>query len=325
MKKTISTILFLCGFVAGLFAEQVYKIAYIGNSAMPSANVAIYNGARDALKELQSRYNKKIEIEFVSQSSADNQIKKLGSSYIDGYKGTILFPISDDKNFISAVSSLTGKSYPVVLVGKDLVGSKRICYIGGDEKKFYEVLSEQLKILAGKDSLHLYIYGKPDSFIADSSAKVDAREKLYNSAKSTFNQTILDTISNGKISVELIELYSIYYMSNKISILRRDNYGEIFMSPELLGDMAPIERDTDRRFALCVGGAPHLAEYLKSGQLSACVYHDFYGWGYFSARAIAEKIFESVVPMNRNRLIKPILATPENVESFKADWQKWTK
>ena len=95
MKKTISTILFLCGFVAGLFAEQVYKIAYIGNSAMPSANVAIYNGARDALKELQSRYNKKIEIEFVSQSSADNQIKKLGSSYIDGYKGTILLFLTD--------------------------------------------------------------------------------------------------------------------------------------------------------------------------------------------------------------------------------------
>ena len=236
-----------------------------------------------------------------------------------------MFPISDDKNFVSAVSALTEKSYPVALVGRDLKDSKRLCFVGGDEKNFYETLSAQLKSFAGKDTLHLYIYGKPDSYIADSTVKDDARQKLYNVAKENLNETILNTILSGKISAELFDLYSIFYKMNKISIMRRDNYGEIFMSPELLADMAPIERDTDRRFALCVGGAPHLTEYLQSGQLSACIYHDFYGWGYFSARAIAEKIFESLTPSSDVRLIKSLIATPENVDSFKADWKKWTK
>lgn len=325
MKKILATFLILSTFLSCVFAKEVCKIAYIGNSTMPSANVAIYNGVRDALNELQSRYGKKFELEFVSEFSVENQIKKIGNVYIDGYSGAVVFPISTDTKLTSAMRALTEKSFPVVLVGRDLKESKRLLYVGGDEKKFYEMLSEQLKILAGKDSLHLYIYGNSNSFLADSTERANAKEKLFQVAKTNFNEVLLNTISDKKITLELIELYSLFTMANKISIMRRDNYGEIFMSPELLADMTPINRDTDRRFAICVGGAPYLSEYLQSGQLSACVYNDFYGWGYFSARAIAERIVESILPSADIRLIKPLVATPENADSFKSDWKKWTK
>lgn len=325
MKKIFATTLFLSAFIVSVFAEKVYKIAYIGDSTSASANAAIYNGARDALNELQSRYGKKIELEFISQSSAEAQIKKIGGVYIGGYSGAIVFPISDDNKFASAILSLSEKSFPVALVGKDLKDSKRLCYVGGDEKKFYEMLSEELKNQTDKESLHLYIYGKPDSDIADSNVRANTKEKLLNASKVNLNETILNTISKGQISVELIHLYSLYSATNKIAIMRRDNYGEIFMSPELLADMTPIERDTDRRFAVCVGAAPYLTEYLQSGQLTACVYHDFYGWGYFSARSIAEKIFDSITPTTDVRLISPLLATPKKINSFKSDWKKWSK
>ena len=324
MKKILATFLILSTFLSGVFAKQVCKIAYIGNSTMPSANVAIYNGVRDALNELQSRYGKKFEIDFISENSSENQTKKIGNVYIAGYSGAVIFPISADVKLTSSVRALAEKSFPVVLVGRDLKESKRLHYVGGDEKKFYEMLSEQLKILAGKDSLQLYIYGNSNSFIADSTEREKAKEKLFEVAKANFNEVVLNSISDKKITLELIELYSLFSMANKISIMRRDNYGEIFMSPELLADMTPIKRDTDRRFAICVGGAPYLAEYLQNGQLSACVYNDFYGWGYFSARAIAEKIVESVSPSSDVRLIKPLVATPETVDSFKSDWKKWT-
>ena len=77
MKKILATFLILSTFLSCVFAKQVCKIAYIGNSTMPSANVAIYNGVRDALNGLQSRDGKKFEIDFISENSSENQTKKI--------------------------------------------------------------------------------------------------------------------------------------------------------------------------------------------------------------------------------------------------------
>ncbi|MBQ6534787.1 MAG: hypothetical protein IJI37_06405, partial [Opitutales bacterium] len=70
---------------------------------------------------------------------------------------------------------------------------------------------------------------------------------------------------------------------------------------------------------------PQLAGYLERRQISACVYHDYYGWGYFAARALAEKLMDGFEPSLPARLLAPLVATPQDADSFKADWRKWIK
>ena len=52
---------------------------------------------------------------------------------------------------------------------------------------------------------------------------------------------------------------------------------------------------------------------------------DYYGWGYFAARALAEKVFEKTEPKERIYEIAPLQASPDKVAEFIKDWRKWLK
>ena len=152
----------------------------------------------------------------------------------------------------------------------------------------------------------------------------DADKKILARARELFGKGAFERISS-EIFAENISLYSVYADTNAALIMRRDDFGEIFISPELLADTAPIRPDIDRTFAICVGALPQLAGYLERRQISACVYHDYYGWGYFAARTIAEKLMDGFEPSLPARLLAPLVATPQDADSFKADWRKWIK
>lgn len=121
------------------------------------------------------------------------------------------------------------------------------------------------------------------------------------------------------------DYYSVYARQNSVEIMRRDDYGELFFSPYLLADMQPIKRDSDRLFAVCVGAVPQLERYLADSSVNACVFGDYYGWGYFAARALAEKAVGKSNPEKEVRLLKPLVATPKNLNSFIADWRRWLR
>ena len=121
------------------------------------------------------------------------------------------------------------------------------------------------------------------------------------------------------------EYYSVYAQKNAVEIMRRDDYGELFFNPYLFADMQPIKRDSDRRFAICIGAIPQLEQRLADGFLTACVYGDYYGWGYFAARALVEKIMDKAEPSQRVRLLAPLTATSASPSAFSADWRKWMK
>ena len=123
------------------------------------------------------------------------------------------------------------------------------------------------------------------------------------------------------------EYYSVYAEQNKIEIARYDNYGEIFFSPKLLADIAPIKKDTDRHYAICIGVLPQFEFFLSSGMLDACIYDDFYGWGYIGTRILLEKIHapKPAETPPQTKLLPPLVATPENLKMFVDDWKKWLK
>ncbi len=279
-----------------------------------SIDRAIFNGARDAFAELESRYGKKFDLQFLNSTDADNQIVELGKSYINAVKGAIIFPSESFEKYSSTINEFVEKNLSIAFVGRNIPNSKALCYVGGDDDQMRALAASELNRLTLGKKKSIFIYGRED---------INTITSFY---EKFFGRDYLQSLSiSGKVNVESVQLYSIYASMNKTSILRRDDYIEIFTSPELLSDTAPIKEDGDRSFAMCIGALPCLTRYIERGELASCVYHDYYGWGYFAARTLAEKIVDNVSPRVRVRLMRPLRAIPIKAKSFKADWHNWTK
>ena len=187
-----------------------------------------------------------------------------------------------------------------------------------DSAAMEKLVREELKRLSASKKTANYCY-----FYTDSTA-------ISPSEKQLFTPVSRDEIEAVRKLAEPVETYSVnsyseYAKEHEIDIMRRDNYGEIFLNPRLLANMFPIKEDPDRVFAFCLGSLPQLDMYLSGGQLDSCVYDDWYGWGYYAMRTLVEKVVEKRDPAKKEELLKPLLATPKNADSFRKDWARWLR
>jgi len=312
-------------FSASLFAGEKMKFAFLAPDPINPVNAAIYNGIKDAFKELENRYGKEFEVEYISANSdAENQARQLGGAYIDGFMGAVIYPAGDVPELRAKIAEAAENGFMCAAIGQDLPNSKRFCYVGGDPEKFVEILKSRIERLAGGKKLCASVYFKssaPEEEIGFSDSK-RISELLGSLMPYESFKKIAEPLSPKIVAVDY---YSVYAAANSVEILRRDDFCEIFFSPYLFSDMAPVKPDGDRVFAICVGAVPQLEKYIASGQITACIYSDYYGWGYFAARALLEKTIDNSDPSVPVRLIPPLIATPATVDSFIADWRKWIK
>lgn len=306
-------------------ANETRRFVFLAPDALTPVNAAIYNGMRDAFKEFKMRYGKTFEVEYASAAmSAQKQETQLGNAYIGNFSGAIIFPVSQSESLADKISELSKNKFYVAVVGRDLSKSSRLCFVGGDSKAMEKTVSERIKSLSGSKKVSLFCYFKNGGAVEKIPASEIERVSPFLEGELTVSQ-FENIIKPYGATLVAVDYYSIYARQNEIEIMRRDDYGEIFFSPYLFADMQPVKRDSDRAFALCVGAVPQLERYLADGFLSACVYDDYYGWGYFAARALVEKVMDGANPPVKIRLTKPILATPDTLDSFVSDWRKWIK
>lgn len=239
----------------------------------------------------------------------------MSKAYLDGFAGALLVPV-DAKAVEEKVAELSPKNFPIVGIGARVKGA--ISYCGTDSAAMEKLVKEELKRLSDSKKVANYCY-----FYTNSTA-------ISPSEKQLFTPVSRDEIESVRKLAEPVETYSVssyseYAKEHEIDIMRRDNYGEIFLNPRLLANMVPIKEDPDRVFAFCLGSLPQLDMYLSGGQLDSCVYDDWYGWGYFAMRTLAEKVVEKRDPSKKEELLKPLIATPKNVDSFRKDWARWLR
>ena len=132
-------------FVSAAFALPAFgslKFAFVAPDALTPQNAAVFNGMRDAFAELQSRYGKTFEVEYIdARLSAENQAKQLGGAYIGGFAGAVVLPVECAKPLSEKISALADRGFPVALVGSDMPESKRLCFVGDDRDSFGKILS----------------------------------------------------------------------------------------------------------------------------------------------------------------------------------------
>lgn len=325
MKYFYLSIVSVLFFAGNVLAEKNVKIAFLAPDGLTPQNSAVYNGMRDAFSEFRMRYNCGFSLEYFSAGNSQaEQVSQLGGAYIDGFAGAVVFPVSGGGALGGKISDLAGKNFPVALAGRDVPDSKRLCFVGTDSAAAAKRIAELLKKHSPRGKIPLYCYFKTteptDDLSVSDAVKITPFLGLSMSA-----EQFRSLVEPYRCVLVGAEYYSVYAQRNAVEIMRRDDYGELFFNPYLFADMMPIKRDSDRRFAICIGAIPQLEQRLADGFLTACVYGDYYGWGYFAARALAEKIMDKTEPSQPVRLLEPLTATSANPSAFSADWRKWMK
>lgn len=316
----VFAICLLCG-----LSRAKDEVVFVAADSLSPATSAVYNGMRDAFEDMKARFGKTMEVRYVSANgSADKQNLELGSAFTDGARAAVVLPVSGT-SIKAKIKELAASGFPVAALGEESPETEAFYCVRTDSKKTLEVLREALSKFTRSGLYPLAVYFKS----RESADKISLAD-LSSHGKSL--PPILPADSYKKLlgdykilNVAAFPFYSGYWKANAIEIARYDNYGILFLGADVLADVIPLSEDHDRRFAVCVGVLPQLDSYLASGQLDLCVYDDYYGWGYFAARALAEKVFEKTEPKERIYEIAPLQASPDKVAEFIKDWRKWLK
>ena len=306
------------------FCGEIVKVAFLATDLRNPANAAIFNGLGDALKEMQSKYSCVFEVEYLSaDNSPQKQPAQLTNAFFGGFKAAVILPVFG-ADFSGGLSSLKGGNFAVASVGARI--SDSVSSISTDKRDIAAKVKRAMKRLS-KNSKHysLLCYFKylGPEYGVDLKSEAEVSKLLYPWLGYGDFKNIVEGESVAK-GVAL-DYYGPYAVKNAVEISRYDNFGEIFFSPWIIADMYPIKADADRLFAICIGSLPQIEIYLRNGQISCCVYDDYYGWGYYAARSIAEQLFSKARPKAEHRLIPALEADSSNLKSFVDDWRKWIK
>ncbi len=316
------TTLFMFFFLSICACLANLKVAFIADLSLQQQNSAIFNGLRSAASELAFRHNEKIDVVFISTSDSQTQIQVLAKCYLNGFAGAILYASSADNALAEKISELAKVNFPTVLLGENLQSKDAVCVVSTDAELRLKMIESIIKQRSKKSTrLACYFKSENGEFL---DLKNDAL-KIANLTNGVLSKDDFQRIFSPKLlEAKVFDFYSTYAEQNATEIMRRDSFGEVFFSPELLANMHPISPNSDREFALCVGGLPMLEFYLASGQITDCVYDDYFGWGVFAMRAFIEaKLTHS--KSKEEQLVAPMRVSNKNYKVFVADWKKWLK
>ena len=307
MKKIVYALFLFASSCALWGADKIVFIACGEASALFSGGV---NGAKAAAKLMGGKHSAEIEIKYLSLKADQAALAgALSKAYVEGAKGAVVFtnePLSGAE-LSKTAQDLSAKGFPLCVAGAELEGAKIFSHVGTDSKKALSMLNSALDSMGNTGKLPLFCVGKAGE-------KADVlREPEVNAFEKS--RTVLK-------KVETV-FYSAYAAENSVEIGRMDAHGLVLLNASLLADMLPLPKDPDRRFALCLGGAPYVAFYLDNASIDICMMDDYYGFGYCLVRDICDFVYGAVVPASQRTLLSPLLFRKSDAKAFSKLWKDW--
>ncbi len=313
------TVLALAQICANAESLPAKNIVFLSNNHESMVQNAISNGAREAFKDLGARYNTEFAIKNITPLSAnstgiENQADILSSALQQSENiGAIVIPnLSKNEKLSEAVNALAEKKKPVALISTDIPESKRIFFVESDTSAIVKTILDEINPHLRENNFKLLVIysGKEDIFNAPEPKPSRVSQKA-----------LLDAFK-GKPYVQYASsvYFSEFAKKFQQEIEDLDNYGIIFLSASPLINSVPIKRDSDRDFIIVMSLRPHLGQYLRNKEISMCIDGDYFGYGYLSAIAVAEKYFEDKNPPKDKRVLAPIKYKVYQTSDFDKNW-----
>ena len=291
------------GFVAKSQSNQVFQAAHAG--------------ARDAARELGSKYNADVSVDIRTPTDEDpvkqaEAIEALARQGVDG----IAVSCSEANTLTGAIDKAVARGIPVMCFDSDAPASKRFAYYGTDDMTCGKSVMQELAramndtgtiaILAGNQSapnLQARVAGVRDELRGHPNIK-----ELNNGAGVFYHQETPEKAAEAVATAQ--------NANPQISGWAMVGGWPLFTADALKWPPGSVK-------VVSVDALPAQLNYLKSGHVEVLLAQDCYGWGSRSVEILLEKIIRNKQP-DSVRVIDPLTrVTKANADEYARKWDKW--
>lgn len=138
--------------------KKTYRIGIVTQLAGASFMIKINQGIREAAEELRDR---DVEVILKESMSVDEneQVRAIRELVNEGIDGLALMPVDSEGVREEINRVIEQESIPVVTFNSDIVGTKRICFVGMDNTKSGRTAAGLMKLMVGETGRVLAITG----------------------------------------------------------------------------------------------------------------------------------------------------------------------
>ena len=295
--------------------KQKITIGMIGKLATNPVFIATYSGARVAARELGTKYNVEISIDWQTPNVEDVQaqaaaIERFSNSGISGIAISCV-----DANYLTPViNKAVDKGTPVMCFDSDAPKSKRFAYHGADDIEFGGMLLKELaKEIKGRGSI---------AVLAGNRNALNLQRRL---------QGIKDELKKyPNIALSPNDVYHNLEIPNIASetIARsQKNHpnigGWIIISSVALQMKNSLKWNPGEVKVVAGNAIPTELEYVKNGYVQDLVGVNCFQMGYKTVEILLEKILRNHAPVEPRMYIQLTPVSKENVEEWTLNWRKW--
>lgn len=296
-------------------ANPKVVIGLVAKSQSNPVFQAAYAGAKDAAKEMGSKYGVTVEIDWQTppDENAQKQAEAIEQLARSGVVG-IAVSCSDANTVTPAIDKAVALGVPVMCFDSDAPRSKRFCYFGTDDMTCGQVVMKELAqtmgdkgtiaILAGNQTapnLQKRVAGVKEELKNHPGMKLLADGVFYHAETP---EKAAESVNTAQTTNPTIE-------------------GWAMIGGWPLFTKNAIKWEPGKVKIVAVDALPPQLSYLESGHVQALFAQDCYGWGYKSVEILLDKALKQKNPPSP-RIIDPLTkVTKETAAEFRKKWDKW--
>lgn len=294
-------------------AARTYVIGMIAKSQGNPFFEASRVGANDAARELGKKYGVNIKIDWrtPNQEDSQRQAEIIEQLLLNGADG-IIISCSDANKLIDSINKAERFGVPVITFSGDAPRSKRMAAVGIDDFECgRQTFLELAKLLNGKGVVAA-IDGNPNA------QNLQQRERGFRAAAKDYPG---------------IRLLDVYYHKETPQDAVAKIEQVMQAHPELTGwgllGGWPLFTDNALKWppgsvkCVSVDALPPQLDYVRSGHVQRLLSQPVYDYGYRAVEHLVNKVHFRKNPPAPLDVTPLTPVTPDNVEAFAKNWEKW--
>jgi ribose transport system substrate-binding protein len=293
------------------------KLGMVAKSQSNAVFQAAYAGAQAAAKELGSKYNAEVSIDW--QTPPDEDVQKQAQA-IDALAGSgasgIMVSCSEARTLTRSINAAVRRGVPVMCFDSDAPESGRFAYYGTDDASCGQrVMAELAKAMGDKGTIAILAGNQ-------SAPNLQNRAKGVKDELAKHPNMKLLTASGGVFyHQETPEKAAEALQAATNANPQIEGWALIGGWPLFTANALPWPPGKIK--VVSVDALPAQLPYVKDGHVELLLAQDCYGWGYKSVQIMLDKIVNNKNP-DSARVIDPLTPVSKaNVDEFGKNWEKW--
>jgi ABC-type sugar transport system, periplasmic component len=296
-------------------SQKKITIGLIGKMSTNSVFIAAHSGAKIAAKELGTKYNVDVVIDWATPETENVQeqaaaIERFSRSRVDG----IAISCSDANYLTPVIDEAVDKGTPIMCFDSDAPKSKRFAYYGADDIAFGKTIMRQLA-----DAIN----GKGTIAVLAGNAHALNQQLRLKGIKEELKKHPNITLPEGNVfhNIEIADLSA--------EMVRREQksnpniVGWAFHGSWVFKSKNPFPWKPGEVKIVAGNAVQEELESVKSGYVQSLVGVNCFQMGYKSVEILLDKIIKSKTP-NEPLMYSPLTpVTEKNVNEWSLNWNKW--